>query len=183
MASNIKKVFQPVSLLIGVGLMVFGIAFGGYAVSQQVIRIKAVLLGGVAVLAGIVVIFTLTIVDGCAACKKKLEEGFVRLDPQLQDQAKQAVLSKDMAQVLALVSQSPSPPLSQQQYACVVFEACPKCRSVARFKVSAFTHSPGKDSADETSLTEWQEVNSPQVAQVMDIAAQRTQQLYSQAGA
>jgi hypothetical protein len=136
MSTRIGKVFSPTVLLVALGLLLAGLAFGAYCVNRVVderrISIGGFLLAGALVLGGAASL-SRVFVEGCAACRKRLEELRASFPIAWHDPLVRMLAAGDGRSLAQLACLPPSDAAGAR--AVVLAESCPACARVCTASV------------------------------------------------
>lgn len=169
---QIGRFFSAKRALAAVGLVLGGLAFGGYCVyrviEQNRISIGGFVVSGLLVLAGFAVL-AMAFPKGCKACSKAFGE--IRSTfPAEYSQQLRAGLAGQRADMIQAMAQAP---LAQGQVARINLDYCEGCKQIGLATVSVETFNAQSQDYDVTETSEEHVVAGPMIAAVLQVASYR----------
>jgi hypothetical protein len=135
MAGGTARFFSFKTALVAGGLLIAGLALGGYCalrvVNQGRISVMGFLLAAGLVL-GAVAALTQAFPKGCRACQKPFTEGGSNFEPQIYDALVAALGQANPSALMAFVS---APRAGWQRYASLRFAYCDVCKQIGEASV------------------------------------------------
>jgi len=135
MADGMARFFSVKAALVGLGVLVLGLAIGGYCVLRVMnegrISIMGFLLAGTLLLGGVAA-FTQAFPKGCRACQKPFTDGGSSFEPKSYDPLVAAIAQGDTHTLTALVS---VPRAQPEHYASLRVAYCDQCKQVGEASV------------------------------------------------
>lgn len=135
-AAPIKRFFSPVVALVALGVLALGgvitAACVNSIVNEQRINVKACLLGGALVLAGIAVFFLGAFKKGCSSCRKTFTLAYAPFPPSTYERLEGIVNSDDPAAIRSLANAEQT---RGNHRASIEVSHCPNCRAVGELRV------------------------------------------------
>lgn len=172
---EIRRFFSPKMALISVGLLGGGLAVGAYVLyrlqSDHVISIGGSVIAAVLLVAGVGLLFS-AFPRGCAACRKKLEEGGATFTDRAYDQIAQVMQQGDPGSI-AQLSHVPSHDGSGR-YTSLTFDYCPGCKGVGLARVS-LKKMEAQGSTEERAMPE-RRLSRDVVGALLQMSSARSQQ-------
>lgn len=168
--SAIGRKFKPYNFVGALAIAGFGVAALAQPLYGNVINLKFLLFGVLAVPGAIWVLLFNVWLPACAKCRSFFGEYELSFETEADRQyLETALVSRNVEQLLYLLDRAPVPPLGTsgaKRYALYV-ELCESCKITARARLCHVSYDSNNVKHDGKSVVKWTEMSSPYVDQLI----------------